>query len=203
VSATTVPACVPDRCRHVPRETPGSRGREPRPSNCAGCCGWTCVTSPWPRATWSHRGHPARVPLRPPRALGLCARREARDAQASDAVRASSRALCEVPLCAEGVAERCVSVGGSGRSRERVLVARADWPRRFATPPRRRLSVAAARDGQAMASWCRWSLRRLWVAVSSRHSDLTADRPRRWKRSAPRLDLIWPKTGSTLPWRLR
>jgi hypothetical protein len=74
----------------------------------------------------------------------------------------------------------------------------------FSNPPRRSLSgCRCPRDGQAMASWCRWSLRRLWVAVRSRHSDLTADLPRRWKRSAPRLDLICPKTGSTVPWRLR
>ena len=41
------------------------------------------------------------------------------------------------------------------------------------------------------------------VGRRQQHSDLTAERPRRWKRSAPRLLLICPKTGSTLPWRLR
>ena len=32
----------------------------------------------------------------------------------------------------------------------------------------------------ATAIWCLWSLRRLWVAVISRHSESAADRPRRW-----------------------
>ena len=57
--------------------------------------------------------------------------------------------------------------------------------------------------GQAAASRCWWSLSRLCVAVRRRHSDLTADLPRRKKRLAPRFDLICPKTGSTVPWRLR
>jgi len=50
---------------------------------------------------------------------------------------------------------------------------------------------------QALCSWCLWSLRRLWVVARSRHSDLTADLPRRENVRAPRLCLIWPKTGST------
>ena len=33
---------------------------------------------------------------------------------------------------------------------------------------------------------------------SSRHSDLTADLPRRENRRKPRLCLIWAKTGSTM-----
>ena len=57
--------------------------------------------------------------------------------------------------------------------------------------------------GQAVASWWRWSLSRLCVAASSRHSDLTAERPRRRNRFAPRLALICPKTGSTIAWRCR
>src|SRR5579864_7509299 len=56
---------------------------------------------------------------------------------------------------------------------------------------------------QAVWSRCRWSFRRLWVAVRSRHSDLAADLPRREKRWNPRLCLICAKTGSTMPWRLR
>jgi hypothetical protein len=31
-----------------------------------------------------------------------------------------------------------------------------------------------------VARWCLWSLRRLWVAVISRHSERAADLPRRW-----------------------
>lgn len=34
----------------------------------------------------------------------------------------------------------------------------------------------------AAASWWRWSLVRLWVAISSRHSVRTAILPLRWKR---------------------
>jgi hypothetical protein len=51
--------------------------------------------------------------------------------------------------------------------------------------------------------WCRWSLRRLWVAVMSRHSERQADLPRRWKWSACRLYLVWANTGSTVTWRFR
>jgi hypothetical protein len=43
-----------------------------------------------------------------------------------------------------------------------------------------------------------WSLRRLWEAVISRHSDRTAALPLRWNRSIRRLALIWPNTGSML-----
>jgi hypothetical protein len=48
----------------------------------------------------------------------------------------------------------------------------------------------------------RQSLSRLWVAVIRRHSDLTADLPRRWKRSQRRLNFASAKTGSIMPWRL-
>src|SRR5215213_7606086 len=59
------------------------------------------------------------------------------------------------------------------------------------------------RPGQAAARTWRWSLRRLWVAVISRHSVRTAPRPRRLKRSRPRLNFIWANTGSIIGWRLR
>jgi hypothetical protein len=64
-------------------------------------------------------------------------------------------------------------------------------------------SVGRWTAGQAVAAAVLWrqSLRMLWVAASSRHSDLAAERPRRWKLSAPRLCLIWPKTGSIVAWR--
>lgn len=45
-----------------------------------------------------------------------------------------------------------------------------------------------------MASWWRWSLRRLWVACTSRHSEFTAARPRRWKRSSRRLNFVSANT---------
>src|SRR3954451_19698975 len=47
----------------------------------------------------------------------------------------------------------------------------------------------------------RWGLRRLWVVVISRHSVLTAPHPRRRKRSMPRLNLVFAKTGSMIAWR--
>jgi NAD(P)-dependent dehydrogenase (short-subunit alcohol dehydrogenase family) len=56
---------------------------------------------------------------------------------------------------------------------------------------------------QAPASAWRWSLSRLWVAVIRRHSVRTAALPLRWKRSMPRLCLVWPNTGSIIGWRWR
>ena len=53
--------------------------------------------------------------------------------------------------------------------------------------------VVAARavfQAAAVAIWCLWSFSRLWVAVISRHSERTADRPRRWKLSIRRLCLV-------------
>jgi hypothetical protein len=41
-----------------------------------------------------------------------------------------------------------------------------------------------------------WSLSRLWTAACRRHSERTADLPRRWNRRKPRLNLFWAKTGS-------
>jgi hypothetical protein len=58
-------------------------------------------------------------------------------------------------------------------------------------------------QGAAMASWWVCGFSRLCVAVINRHSDRTAERPRRWKRSMPRLNLVLPKTGSIMPLRLR
>jgi Phage integrase family len=63
---------------------------------------------------------------------------------------------------------------------------------------------AAGRQGpQATAVAWRWSLRRLWVAVISRHSVRTAPRPRRLNLSRPRLNFICANTGSIIGWRLR
>src|SRR4051794_2617978 len=67
----------------------------------------------------------------------------------------------------------------------------------------RRCWLSAGGRRQAVARACRWSLRRLWVAVISRHSVRTAPRPRRRKRSRPRLNFIWANTGSIIGWRLR
>jgi hypothetical protein len=71
---------------------------------------------------------------------------------------------------------------------------RRDGFREFVT------AVSRGRQAAAAAAW-RQSLRMLWVAARSRHSALAAERPRRWKRSAPRLCLIWPNTGSMTAWR--
>ena len=69
--------------------------------------------------------------------------------------------------------------------------------------PVRPLPPDGSHGRQVGASWCWWSLSRLWVAVRSRHSDRTADLPRRRNRFAPRSALICPKTGSTVPCRFR
>jgi hypothetical protein len=74
---------------------------------------------------------------------------------------------------------------------------------------RDRVSGSAARGGgaavQAVVAARRWlwSLRRLWVAAISRHSDRQADRPRRWKRLITRLNFSWPNTGSMVTCRVR
>ena len=46
-----------------------------------------------------------------------------------------------------------------------------------------------------MVQWL-WSLSRLCVAVTNRHSERAAERPLRMNRSILRLCLIWPNTGS-------
>ena len=76
--------------------------------------------------------------------------------------------------------------------------------------PTWRLGVAAAGRAawgsfQALAAAVRWLwiLSRLCVAAANRHSERTADLPRRWKRSIPRLNLSCPNTGSTVAWRFR
>jgi hypothetical protein len=60
--------------------------------------------------------------------------------------------------------------------------------------------VAGVARGWAV--WCRHSLSRLWVPHNSLHSAWQARRPRRMNRRAPRISLIWPKTGSTVSFRL-
>ncbi len=55
----------------------------------------------------------------------------------------------------------------------------------------------------AVAIWRLWSFSRLCVAVISRHSDLAAALPRRWKRSIRRLNFVCPNTGSIIAWRFR
>jgi hypothetical protein len=49
--------------------------------------------------------------------------------------------------------------------------------------------------------WWLWSFIRLCVAAMSRHSDSTADLPRRWNRVMRRLNLICPNTGSIVDLR--
>src|SRR5436190_8039027 len=46
-----------------------------------------------------------------------------------------------------------------------------------------------------------WSFSRLWVAVTSRHSDRAAALPLRINLSVCRLYLIWPNTGSIVIFR--
>ncbi len=66
----------------------------------------------------------------------------------------------------------------------------------LALPEAQGIEVVSARR-------CLWSLRRLWVAVISRHSDLAADLPLRNNRSVRRLNLMSPKTGSIIAWHWR
>ena len=58
---------------------------------------------------------------------------------------------------------------------------------------RRRPPVAC--QAVLMVQWL-WSLSRLCVAVTNRHSDRAADLPLRMNRSIRRLYLICPNTGS-------
>ena len=106
------------------------------------------------------------------------------------------------------------SRGSRCRSARRVslkrMAAPSSWERegRCVSDGTGRVSLfsrVSRRREASQAVWrrCWWSFWRLWAAASSRHSDLTADRPRREKRRKPRLLLIWPNTGSTMPWRLR
>lgn len=53
----------------------------------------------------------------------------------------------------------------------------------------------------AVASWWLWSLRRLWVAVISRHSVRAAALPRLRNRVMWRLCLVLANTGSMICWR--
>ena len=87
------------------------------------------------------------------------------------------------------------AVGKSSRGRR--------WRRRGARSERRAASAPPRSQAVTAARRWRWSLRRLWVAAMSRHSDRQAARPRRWKRLIWRLNLSWPKTGSIVAWRWR
>ena len=75
------------------------------------------------------------------------------------------------------------------------------WLVRAGRATRLRRRAAAALSGAGGLEWWVWSLRRLWVAVISRHSERAAALPRRWKRSMPRLNLVCPKTGSIMTLR--
>ena len=65
---------------------------------------------------------------------------------------------------------------------------------------RGRRRPSAVSQAVLMVQWL-WSLSRLCVAVTNRHSDQAADRPLRMKRSMCRLYLIWPNTGSIVIFR--
>ena len=58
------------------------------------------------------------------------------------------------------------------------------------------VSVAVRRCQAVLAIQWLWSLSRLWVAVTNRHSDCAAALPLRMNRSMCRLYLICPYTGS-------
>ena len=63
----------------------------------------------------------------------------------------------------------------------------------------RGLPVGPSQAGLAI-QWV-WSLSRLCVAVTNRHSECAADLPRRMNRSMCRLCLICPNTGSIVIFR--
>jgi hypothetical protein len=65
------------------------------------------------------------------------------------------------------------------------------------------MAARAVFQAAATAIWCLWSFSRLWVAVIRRHSERTADLPRRRKLSIRRLCLVCANTGSTIALRLR
>ena len=93
-------------------------------------------------------------------------------------------------LLVVGVAQRCAR-GGVAAAVEQCVRAGSG------------LIAAGAPQAPAAAIWCVWSFIRLWVAVISRHSERTADLPRRWKLSMRRLCLVCANTGSTIALRLR
>jgi hypothetical protein len=80
---------------------------------------------------------------------------------------AAGRCRCMTPW----LSEKCSRVGG----RERSM-----------SSPVGEIACGGRRPGPDQAVWAAirwwWSLRRLWVALISRHSERTADLPRRWKR---------------------
>ena len=69
-------------------------------------------------------------------------------------------------------------------------------------PGGRRSGARGGSQAAIGAAVCRQSFKRLWVAVISRHSERQAARPRRWKRSILRLNLVSAKTGSIIAVRL-
>jgi hypothetical protein len=77
---------------------------------------------------------------------------------------------------------------------------KGSWARLFGAPrvfDRVAGAIGRFRGFQApvVAIWYRWSFNRLWVAASNRHSERTAERPRRRKRWNPRLCLSCPYSG--------
>ena len=71
------------------------------------------------------------------------------------------------------------------------------------SPDRRSAGLRSAGYPVAIARLGCQSLRRLWVAVISRHSALQAHRPLRWNLSIRRLYLVCANTGSMIAWRCR
>src|SRR5690349_19234827 len=86
---------------------------------------------------------------------------------------AQRRTECRIgrSQCREAVAQR---LGRSSRSELRDRANCVNYPGGLVQAP-------------AAASWWRWSLARLWVAMSSRHSVRTLIRPFRWNLVISRL----------------
>jgi hypothetical protein len=102
---------------------------------------------------------------------------------------------------AEIAAERSAGTHGGCCAK---VARRSGWELTLACPGTSgRAPCAAAVQAIPAGVVARQSLRRLWVAVISRHSERQAALPRRWKRSMLRLNLVSAKTGSIIAVRLR
>jgi hypothetical protein len=163
------------------------------------------VPSPGVSAKFSHRGRfrssatHYRSRLRPiaptvarSRPQGTrCRRPPGRDlSRCRSCIRGKAAVLPALPTSMVAVAKRLAVPSGGVDARRRGRS-------RSARPRGRRPQALAA------AVVARQSLSRLWVAVISRHSERQAARPRRWKRSILRLNLVSAKTGSIIAVRLR
>jgi hypothetical protein len=173
----------PTLSRRTRGRRPGAHDRRPcrscirekqrRRADCSYPCNWAAGVRTAPVRP---EGAVSRGSSRPPETAGFIEKER------------STPALLRVVV---GVAQSC-GPGGAAAG-----IGQCVWTGGGAGPPPGPSQAAAA------AIWCLWSFIRLWVAVLSRHSERTADLPRRWKRSIRRLCLVCANTGSTIALRRR